>query len=85
MSLANLERVQTRQKGRPKLRIPAVSWFAVSPVAVIDPANKDPKIGPVHEKEMMAKVKAIKKIPEIPPVLDAVSILFPQELGRVIS
>ena len=33
----------------------------------------------------MAKVNAIKKIPITPPTFDAESILFPQELGSVIS
>ena len=36
------------------------------PSAVNDPANNDPKIGPVHEKETIANVNAMKKIPTPP-------------------
>tara|TARA_B100001057_G_C22668375_1_gene878801 strand:- start:3 stop:311 length:309 start_codon:yes stop_codon:yes gene_type:complete len=36
--------------------------------AVSEPANKDPKIGPVQEKETIARVSAMKNIPTIPPV-----------------
>jgi len=32
-----------------------------------DPAKSEPKIGPVHEKETMDSVSAIKKTPKIPP------------------
>ena len=38
-----------------------------------------------HEKETNAKVNAIKKIPINPPLFDAESALFIQELGSVIS
>ena len=72
-------------KAKPKPAIPIVSCIAVSPAEFIEPANKEPKIGPVQEKETMAKVNAIKKIPKIPPTLEAESILFPHELGSVIS
>ena len=68
----------------PKPPIPAVNCIA-PPSEVNEPANNDPKIGPVHEKETMAKVNAIKKIPIIPPTLEAESILLPHEEGSVIS
>ena len=80
----NANKAKGKAKANPNPVIPAVNCVA-APVEVIDPANNDPKIGPVQEKETMAKVNAIKKIPINPPVLEAVSILFPQELGKVIS
>ena len=42
-------------------------------------------IGPVHENETRAKVKAIKKIPTIPPLSAARSERLTQDEGRVIS
>ena len=42
-------------------------------------------MGPVHENETNAKVNAIKKIPINPPLLEAESALFTQELGNTIS
>ena len=71
-------------KANPKPVIPALSCMA-PPSAVKEPASKEPKIGPVQEKETIAKVRAIKKIPIKPPTLEAVSILSPQELGNVTS
>ena len=68
----------------PNPPIPAVNCIA-PPSEVSDPASNEPRIGPVHEKDTIARVKAIKKIPMIPPILDAESILSPQELGKVIS
>ena len=50
-----------------------------------DSTNKVPTIGPVQENDTNANVKAIKKIPINPPLLDTVSDLFNQELGNVIS
>ena len=47
--------------------------------------NKLPKIGPVHEKETMTKVSAIKKIPINPPASSAFEDLLAMELGKVIS
>lgn len=68
----------------PKPAIPAVSCIA-PPSAVSDPANNDPKIGPVQEKETKARVTAIKKMPTIPPILEALSILLLHEEGKVSS
>ena len=73
-----------KAKAKPKPDIPAVNCVA-PPSEVKEPANKEPKIGPVQEKETIAKVNAIKKIPIIPPTEEAESILLPQELGKVIS
>ena len=47
--------------------------------------NKLPKIGPVQEKETITKVKAMKKIPIIPPASSAFEDLLAIELGKVIS
>ena len=68
----------------PNPPIPAVNCIA-PPSEVKDPANKEPKIGPVHEKDTIARVRAMKKTPMIPPILEAESILSPHELGNVIS
>ena len=53
-------------KETPKPAIPAVSCHA-PPSAVKEPANNEPKIGPVQENETIAKVNAIKKTPINPP------------------
>ena len=71
-------------KANPKPVIPAVNCIA-PPSEDKEPANKEPKIGPVQENETIARVNAIKKMPTIPPTEEAESILFPQELGNVIS
>ena len=57
---------------------------AIPPIDA-DWTNKVPTIGPVHENETNAKVNAIKKIPIKPPLLEAESALFTQELGNTIS
>ena len=77
-------KVKGSAKAIPKPVIPALNCIA-PPFAVKEPANRDPKIGPVQENETIARVKAIKKIPINPPTFEAVSILSPQELGKVIS
>ena len=70
---------QTVAKGKasanPKPPIPAVNCMA-PPSEVKEPASNDPKIGPVHEKDTIARVSAIKKIPIIPPTLEALSIFI---------
>src|SRR5690554_1394738 len=78
------KRAKGSAKATPKPPIPAVSCIA-PPSAVREPAKSEPRIGPVHEKETIAKVNAIKKTPIIPPMFEALSILFPQELGKVSS
>ena len=47
--------------------------------------SSDPMIGPVQEKLTKLKVNAMKKIPTIPPLLEASSALFTQLEGKVIS
>ena len=53
-------------------------WAAAATRAV-------PTMGPVHEKETMARARAMKKMPSSPPRSAWESTLVPQELGRVIS
>ena len=55
------------------------------PPIVADSTNNVPTIGPVHEKDTNANVKAIKKIPKNPPLFEAESALVTHELGRFIS
>src|SRR5690606_30241549 len=47
--------------------------------------NKYPIIGPVHEKDTNAKVKAIKNMPINPFRFDFSSILLTKREGKVIS
>ena len=72
-------------KAKPKPPIPIDSCMA-PPSLDKEPPKREPKIGPVHEKETIASVSAIKKIPMIPPMLLALSsILLLQDCGKVIS
>ncbi len=50
-----------------------------------DPANNEPRMGPVQENETSARVSAIKNIPAKPPIPDRASTLLETLLGRVIS
>ena len=54
-----------RPRDIPKPNIPNVNWFAPAS-EVIDPAKRDPRIGPVQENETIARVNAMKKIPIVP-------------------
>src|SRR5215469_8599293 len=65
----------------PKPARPAVNGH--DPCTAV-PASNEPRIGPVQEKETMAKVKAIKNIPTIPSP-DLELALFPKLDGSVIS
>ena len=80
----NANNAKGKANANPKPDIPAVSCVA-PPSEVKEPANKEPKMGPVQEKETIASVNAIKNTPMIPPTEEALSILFPQELGNIIS
>ena len=75
-----------RANATPKPVIPAERLLATSPSASVVLPNNPPKIGPVQEKETIAKVTAIKKMPIAPPTfVDAESILLAHELGSVNS
>src|SRR4051812_7913258 len=52
---------------------------------VKEPTNKEPRITPVHEKETITSVKAIKKIPPILVIFAFASALLANPPGRVIS
>ena len=68
----------------PKPKIATVK--SVAPESTVnDPTSKDPRIGPVHEKETIANVNAIKKIPAKLVISEEESDLFNQLVGRVIS
>ena len=70
-ALSKFGNIANKAKGRPRASpkppIPAVSCHA-PPSAVREPAKRDPSIGPVHEKETIDKVRAMKKIPRKPPI-----------------
>ena len=69
----------------PKPSIPYVKSIA-PPSFEILPTSKVPKIGPVHEKETKTSVKAMKKVENKPVyILDLLSVLVVQELGKVKS
>src|SRR4030095_512721 len=53
-------KVKGNAKARPNPARPAVNGH--DPSAAV-PASKEPRIGPVHEKETIASVNAMKKIP----------------------
>ena len=75
-----------KAKATPKPVIPIDKLVATSPSAKAVLPSNPPKIGPVQEKDTMAKVTAMKKIPSPPPTFeDAESILLAHELGRVSS
>ena len=69
---------------RPKPAMPAVSCIA-PPSAVSEPANNEPRMGPVQENETNASVSAIKNIPTQLPPSALLSVLLEKEEGRVIS
>ena len=72
-------------RAKPKPPIPMLNCIALASDAIVLP-NKPPKIGPVQEKETIAKVKAIKKMPTKPPILLALSsIAALQDCGSVNS
>ena len=50
-----------------------------------EPANTEPKSGPVHEKETIAKTNAMKTTPITPPISAALSALLAQLEGNVNS
>ena len=73
-----------KPKANPKPPIPAVNCHA-PPSAVNEPASKEPSIGPVHEKDTMASVSAMKKTPKTPPIFSPLLVLFVQLAGKVNS
>ena len=76
-------RVNGIASARAKPNIPTAGPSKDPPEAAL--TSSDPIIGPVQEKLTKLKVKAMKKIPTIPPLLEASSALFTQLEGNVIS
>src|SRR5688572_23289087 len=71
---------------RPKPNPPIPKDNCVAPPSFDKaPANKEPRIGPVQEKETMANVSAIKKMPQKSLRLERESILLAKPPGRPIS
>ena len=81
----NANKPKTIAQAKPKPAKAKVKSIGTSVEPVTALPNKLPKIGPVQEKETITKVKAIKKIPIIPPASSAFEDLFAIELGKVIS
>ena len=71
-------------KAIPNPAIPEVNSIA-PPSTVMEPTNSDPKIGPVHEKDTIANVNAIKNVPIIPPIEAKLSERLTQVTGKVSS
>ena len=80
----NANKPKGNARANPNPPIPAVSCMA-PPSALNDPASREPKIGPVQEKETIAKVSAIKNMPITFPEPALLSAEFPKLLGSVIS
>src|SRR5580692_5873868 len=78
------KRAKGRPSARPKPDMATVSCTA-PPFWPRAPTSRVPRMGPVHEKETMASVSAIKKIPPMRPILDLESTELETLLGRVIS
>ena len=76
-------RVNGIASARAKPNIPTAGPSKDPPEAAL--TSSDPIIGPVQEKLTKLKVNAMKKIPTIPPLLEASSALFTQLEGKVIS
>ena len=50
--------------------------FGCVAYSMTNTTKDEPIIGPVHENDTIAKVKAIKKIPMDPPIFVALSSIF---------
>ena len=64
---------------------PSIPITGAMPPLEADSTKRVPTIGPVQEKDTIAKAKAIKRIPMIPPLSACLSTLFAQEFGNIIS
>ena len=64
---------------------PSIPTIGAMPPFEADSTNKVPTIGPVHEKDTIAKANAMKRIPTTPPLSACLSTLFAHELGNMIS
>ena len=73
-----------KANANPNPPIPAVNCIA-PPSDANEPANNDPKIGPVQENETKANVSAMKKIPITLPGPALLSAPVEKDAGNVIS
>ena len=64
---------------------PNIPTIGAIPPLEADSTRSVPTIGPVHEKETIAKANAIKNIPTTPDLLDFLSTTFAHEFGNTIS
>ena len=64
---------------------PSITAVGAAKDPVAAPAKADPTRGPVHEKDTIASVAAMKKMPMMPPRSDAASALLAQLEGSWIS
>src|SRR5687768_6213467 len=83
-----LGNMANKAKGRanaiPNPLIPAVSCHAPA-LDDKEPTNKEPRMGPVQEKETSASVSAIKKIPPMLPSSLLLAVLEVKLPGKAIS
>ena len=75
-----------KAKGRAiAIEKPSIPITGAIPPLEAASTNKVPTIGPVQEKDTIAKANAIKNMPIMPPLSALLSIVVPQEAGKVIS
>ena len=67
------------------LEKPSMPITGAMPPFEADSTSNVPTIGPVHEKDTIAKANAMNKIPIMPPLSACLSIEFAHELGNIIS
>ena len=75
--------VNGKAKANEKPNIPIIGAKLTPVVAAVN--KTEPTIGPVQEKDTIAKAKAIKNMPNKPPLSALASTLLAQELGNIIS
>jgi hypothetical protein len=63
----------------------AMDKIVAPPSEFKDVPNTNPNAGPMQENETIIKVNAMKNIPSNPPEFEALSTLFDNLLGIVIS
>src|ERR1700743_739276 len=78
------KRAKGRPSANPKPAIATVNCIA-PPFCPRAPTSRVPRMGPVQEKETMARVRAIKNMPPRLPILDLESTELEMLLGNVIS
>ncbi len=77
------KRAKGNAKARENPNMPTSGPTSLPPVAAS--TSNVPMMGPVQENETSESVKAMKKIPINPPLLETLSALFTSQPGNVIS